>query len=155
MSAQYGAPGLGRAQIATPAYSTARQGSSIPIPTGSRTARVTRRAMAVAAATLCAPVMATAALAGIGAAGGGNHAEMGSLAGTQGLRGATVEASSPAPTVSGPQEQTSRGFGKDAIAPTGRSHPAPPARPHSQGQQTSGQGGHAPVHKAPTHKAPA
>ena len=66
MSAQQGAPVLGRAQVATPTLWNAPQGSSIPA--GSAPARMTRRAIAVAAATLCAPLVAMLGLAAIGAA---------------------------------------------------------------------------------------
>ena len=96
MSAQFGAPALARAQVATPAPWNARQGSSLSRPP--RPARMTRRAMAVAAATLCAPLLAAAALGAVGAATGGNQAEIGTLAGTQGLRGTTVSATNPAPS---------------------------------------------------------
>src|SRR3954451_6227158 len=109
MSAHYGAPVLGRAQRGTPAFWTAPQGSSIPA--GSRPERVTRRAIAVAAATLCAPLVAATALRAIAAATGGNHAEMGKLAGTQGLRGTTIASTSPAPAqVSAPAPETSKGY---------------------------------------------
>jgi hypothetical protein len=79
MSARDGAPALRRAQMT-------------PVST-----RMTRRAMAVTAATLSAPLMALAGLAAVGASVGGDQAEMGALAGAQGLRGTTVAASSPAP----------------------------------------------------------
>src|SRR3954451_15318272 len=110
MSAHYGAPVLGRAQRGTPAFWTAPQGSSIPA--GSRPERVTRRAIAVAAATLCAPLVTATALAAIGAVTGGNQAEMGTLAGAQGLRGTTVAATNPAPAqVSSPAPETSKSYG--------------------------------------------
>jgi hypothetical protein len=98
MSAHYGAPGLRRAQLATPSYTASPQGSSIPARSGGAPV-VRRKALFVAAATLCAPALAAMALAAIGATGGGgNQAAMGSLAGSQGLRGTTTPSvSSPAP----------------------------------------------------------
>jgi uncharacterized membrane protein YgcG len=96
MSAHYGAPVLRRPQFATPAYSPSTQGSSIPARSAPAPA-VRRRAMVVAAATLCAPAFAVLALAAIGATGSGGQAGVGSLAGTQGLRGST-EAATPALT---------------------------------------------------------
>jgi hypothetical protein len=142
MSAQQGAPVLGRAQVATPTFWNAPQGSSIP--SGTRPARMTRRAMAVAAATLCAPLVAMLGLAAIGAAGGGNQAEMGTLAGTQGLRGTTVATTGPSPTqLSGPPVDGSKA---DA---TGEGPANPGSRP------TQGTGSHPRSEPAPTTRAPA
>jgi hypothetical protein len=151
MSAQFGAPGLGRAQLATPAYSTAPQGSSVL--TASHPARVTRRAIAVAAATLGAPLMTAAALGAIGAAAGGNHAELGTLAGTQGLRGTTVSAGTPAPPQnSGPAAEASR-YGKgDSRLSEGE--PGPTVTHPAQGQPQGGSGTRAPAPNAPSHAAP-
>jgi hypothetical protein len=94
MSAHYGAPGFRRPQMATPAYSAVAQGSSIPARSAPRPPAVKRRALLVAAATLCAPALAVVALAAIGATGGGNQAGMGSLPGSEGLRGSTTAAPS-------------------------------------------------------------
>jgi len=106
MSAQYGAPRLGRPQIATPAYSTAPQGSVTF--TGSRSAAGHATGDGGLPPPRSAPpVMAAGALAAIGAAGGGGHPEMGSLPGTQGPPG--NDGSRPptpaAPTASGQGDQ--------------------------------------------------
>jgi hypothetical protein len=109
--------------------------------------------MAVAAATLCAPVVTAGALAAIAAVGGGNHAEMGSLAGTQGLRGTTIGTTSPAPpAVTGPVDEPSKSPAKDDSAGIGES-PAQSGTHHAQQQPTSGQRTSAPTHK-PTQPAP-
>jgi uncharacterized membrane protein YgcG len=150
MSAQYGAPGLGRARLATPSYTPSPQGSFIP-PRSSRPPVVRRKALSVAAATLCAPALCAVALTAIGATGGGDQAAMGSLAGTQGLRGTTTPVvSSSAPSISPDKpdkEGTAfeKGDGSDA-SPTHRAqgtpeptapaeqparHPAPTRPPHS------------------------
>jgi hypothetical protein len=130
MSAQYGAPALRRAP----------------------STQLTRRAMAVAAATLCAPLVAASALAGIGAAGGGNQAEMGTLAGSQGLRGTTVGASTPAPAQAAnptPRVMKNQGAGTaEPVNNTGKSDPAPPTSNSTPRQP-------APSTRAPAHKAPA
>jgi hypothetical protein len=101
MSAHYSAPGLRRAQLATPSYPVIR-----------------RKALFVAAATLCAPAFAALALAAIGAAGGGDQAAMGSLAGTEGLRGSTTPSlSSPPPATQHKQGRVSeKGDGRDSTA---------------------------------------
>jgi hypothetical protein len=152
MSAQYSAPGLGRVQVATPGDWTAPQGSSIS--TGPRPARVTRRAMAVAAATLCAPMVAAAALAAIGAAGGGNHAEMGTLAGTQGLRGTTVAATSPAPPEApAPTAVSSEGKG-DVTLVAGKGRQVRPSTHDAQSSPTPEQGSRPPIRREPTRPAP-
>jgi uncharacterized membrane protein YgcG len=153
MSAQQGAPALGRAQVATPTLWNAPQGSSIP--RGSAPARMTRRAMAVAAATLCAPLVAMLGLAAIGAAGGGNQAEMGTLAGTQGLRGSTVATTSPAPTqVSAPpaDELKARADGTNATAADPKQHPTQSTA--SQPQREPAPDTRAPAHKPPTRTVP-
>src|SRR3954465_15324194 len=83
MSAHYAAPGFRRPQLATPSYAG-------PV--------VRRKALTVAVATLCAPALAAMALAALAATGGGDRAAMGSLAGSEGLRGTTTPAVSPSPT---------------------------------------------------------
>jgi hypothetical protein len=153
MSAQQGAPALGRAQVGTPTLWNAPQGSSIP--RGSRPARMTRRAMAVTAATLCAPMVAAIGLVAIATAGGGNQAEMGTLAGTQGLRGSTVAASGPVPTqVSPPADGwKAKAGGTDegtAAEPKRHSTQETSSQPQREPAPTTG----APEHKAPTHTAP-
>jgi hypothetical protein len=155
MSAQYGAPGLGRAQVGTLAYSTAQQGSSIS--TAGRPARITRRAIAVAVATLCAPVVTAGALAAIAAVGGGNHAEMGSLAGAQGLRGTTIGATSPAPPpATGPADQVSKGGSRQSREDSVSSGKSSAQSGTHQPEQnpTSGQGTRAPTHKPTQQPAP-
>jgi hypothetical protein len=149
MSAQQGAPALGRAQVATPTLWNAPQGSSIPREP--RPARMTRRAMAVTAATLCAPMVAAIGLVAIATAGGGNQAEMGTLAGTQGLRGSTVAASGPAPTqVSGPPAD---GW-KAKAGGTDKGTAAEPKRDSTQETSSQPQREPAPTTRAPEHKAP-
>jgi hypothetical protein len=96
MSAHHGAPGFRRPQLATPAFTTSPQASSMPARSGGRP-RVRRKDLFVAAATLCAPAFAALALAALAATGGGNQAAMGSLAGTQGLRGTTSPSLNAAP----------------------------------------------------------
>jgi hypothetical protein len=153
MSAQQGAPALGRAQVGTPTLWNAPQGSSIPTET--RPARMTRRAMAVTAATLCAPMVAAIGLVAIATAGGGNQAEMGTLAGTQGLRGSTVAEAGPALTQVSPPAD-----GWKAEADGTDEGPAAEPRRHST-QETSSQpqrepapSTRAPAHKPPTRTAP-
>jgi hypothetical protein len=153
MSAQQGAPVLGRAQVATPTLWNAPQGSSIPAE--SAPARMTRRAMAVAAATLCAPLVAMLGLAAIGAAGGGNQAEMGTLAGTQGLRGSTVATTSPAPTqISAPpaDDLKARADGTNATAADPKQHPTQSTA--SEPQREPAPATRAPAHKPPTRTVP-
>jgi hypothetical protein len=105
--------------------------------------------MLVAAATLCAPIVAVAALAAIAATGGGNQSEMGTLAGTQGLRGTTIGAGNPesspvpGPTVEDPQGQA-KAQTDTAIAKT---HPAQTAADPVERRQ-------APDTRAPAHKPP-
>ena len=149
MSAQQGAPALGRAQVATPTLWNAPQGSSIP--RAPRPPRLTQRAMAVAGATLCAPLVAAVGLAAIGAAAGGNQAEMGTLAGTQGLRGSTVAETSPAPTqVSGsPADHV-----KTKADTTGGGTVAEPKRHPTQDTAAPPQREPAPSTRAPSHKQP-
>jgi hypothetical protein len=152
MSAQYAAPGLGRAQTATPAFLTAQQGSSTS--TGVRHTRLTRRALAVTAATLCAPLVAAVGLVGFAAAGGGSQAEMGTMTGAQGLRGTTVAATSAAPKqVSEPAAEATTGFRKDdASAPSSNSQGAPAALDGPQHQPAPPT--REPSGKPPTHAAP-
>src|SRR3954452_7051112 len=118
MSAQHGAPGFRRPQLATPSYSASPQETSISRHPA-RSNRPRRRALFVAAATLCAPAFAALALAAIGATGGGDQAAMGSLAGTQGLRGTTTPVSSSPPPASPvkPKSLVKQGAGNDS-APT-------------------------------------
>ncbi|MDX6605851.1 MAG: hypothetical protein QOD14_391 [Solirubrobacterales bacterium] len=133
MSAHYGAPGLRRPQMATPAFSAVSQGSSIPAPSAGA-AVVKRKAMLVAAATLCAPTFAVLALAAIGATGGGNQAGMGSLAGTEGLRGSTVAATtaaSPAQPLKRDATAAKRNAADPAATHHARQHPAGRAPAHS------------------------
>jgi uncharacterized membrane protein YgcG len=86
MSAHYGAPGFRRPQLATPSFTASPQGTDLPARSGGAPV-LRRKALFVAAATLCAPALAALALAAVAATGGGSQAAMGSLAGTQGLRG--------------------------------------------------------------------
>jgi hypothetical protein len=110
---------------------------------------MTRRAMAVTAATLTAPLVALAGLAAIGVSGGGGQAEMGTLAGAQGLRGTTVAATSPAPqpSASAPPVRAPKGREKDLATTSSGGHhfrsTKPPSEPRS-----------APHTRAPTHKTP-
>jgi hypothetical protein len=153
MSAQQGAPVLGRVQVATPTLWNAPQGSSIPA--GSAPARMTRRAIAVAAATLCAPLVAMLGLAAIGAAGGGNQAEMGTLAGTQGLRGSTVATTSPAPTqisAARSDDLKARAEGTNATAADPKQHPTQSTA--SEPQREPAPATRAPAHKPPNHTVP-
>jgi hypothetical protein len=129
MSAQQGAPALGRAQTGT----------------------MTRRAMAVAGATLCAPLVAAVGLAAIGTAGGGDQAQMGTLAGAQGLRGSTVAATNPAPPpASSPTADAFKAKGdgpREASAAESKRQP-------SQETQSQPRSNPAPSTRAPTHKPP-
>jgi hypothetical protein len=108
--------------------------------------------MIVAAATLCAPAFATVALAAIGATGGGGHPAMGSLAGTQGLRGTTTpEASAPAPATS--SERTAQHGA--TVKPSDASNPPPPV--HAQRNPAPKVPARAPTHHrspAPPHVTP-
>jgi outer membrane biosynthesis protein TonB len=144
MSAHHSAPGMGRAQVGPPAFLTAQQGSSIP--TRVRGTRMTRRAMTVAAATLCAPLVATVGLAAFAAAGGEQPPEMGSLAGAQGLRGSTVEATSPAPApqVLAPTAESPKR--PEVVTPVEKSQ-TDPVTDETQRQEP-------PTTRAPTHKPP-
>src|SRR3954449_5464305 len=94
MSAHYGAPDLRRPQLATPSFTASPQGSSAPMPGGGAPV-VRRKALFVAAATLCAPALVAIALAAIGATGGGGQAGVGALAGAAGPPG------TPTPTGGG------------------------------------------------------
>jgi hypothetical protein len=148
MSAQDGAPALGRAPMAPPAQWNARQGSSIP--TGSRPARLTRRAMAVTAATLCAPLVAVAGLAAVGAAWGGGDPELGTMAGSQGLRGTTVASSIPAtPPVAGSPAPVSKG-GDKRRTPTAAAGGRPPTDTTNAATREPATDLRAPTHKPPT-----
>jgi uncharacterized membrane protein YgcG len=80
MSAHYAAPAIRRTQMATPP--------------------VRRKALFVAAATLCAPAFAALALAAFAASGGSDRPAMGSLTGTEGLRGTTTPSMSASPSPS-------------------------------------------------------
>jgi hypothetical protein len=146
MSAHSSAPGLGRAQAAPAAFLTARQGSSMP--TGARRTRMTGRAVTVALATLCAPLAAAVGLAAIAATGGEQQPEMGSLAGAQGLRGSTVEATPPTPATqaSAPSVETPKRQG-DAVAAVEKSRTEPIVTDAPDRQQS-------PATRAPTHKPP-
>jgi hypothetical protein len=156
MSAHYGAPGFRRPQVATPAYSAEAQGSSIPARSAHQPV-VKRKAMLVAAATLCAPALAVAALGAIGATTSGNQAGMGSLPGTDGLRGSTTAAPTPTPSPANADERdgTEKGSGK-SLADThhARHHPAtqaPAHRPsHPPTPPPSTHIGRTPPHTEPT-----
>jgi hypothetical protein len=155
MSAHYGAPGFRRPQLATPAYSA--EPSSMPTRTSGQPV-VKRRAMLVAAATLCAPALAVVALGAIGATTGGDQAGMGSLAGTTGLRGSTVAA--PSGPTSSPaaadKRDAAKGSTSEPPADThhARQHPATPApapRPsHPRTPPPSNHIGRTPPHTQPT-----
>jgi hypothetical protein len=134
MSAHDRAPGFRRPQLATPAHTATPRGSEMPARSGSRPV-VRRKALFVAAATLCAPALAALALAAIGATGGGGHDAIGSFAGTEGLRGTTTPSvSAPSPD-SGPLDSTKakeKSLSSDSTASHhAQKHPAPqaPARP--------------------------
>src|SRR3954470_11033033 len=118
MSAHYRAPGLRRPQLATPSLTASLEDPSIS-PRSGGSHRPRRRALFVAAATLCAPAFAALALAAIGATGGGDQAAMGSLAGTHGLRGTTtpVEGSPPPASPVKPKSLVKQAAGNDS-APT-------------------------------------
>jgi outer membrane biosynthesis protein TonB len=131
MSAHYSAPGLRRAQLATPSF------------------RVRRRALFVAAATLCAPALAAIALAALAATGGGNQPAMGSLAGTEGLRGTT------SPVVNAPPPATSH---KDNMrTKTSRTSDSPDhqVQRHPAPKVATPAPSHQPVSKPPHQTAPA
>jgi hypothetical protein len=147
MSAHYGAPGFGRPQLATPSHTASSQGSAGSVRSGGAPV-VRRKALFVAAATLCAPALAAVALAAIGATGGGGQAGMGSLAAAAGLRGTTTPAvsSTTAPAKHGPAVQKSDAsespplhHAKQPAAPApspspGPIHrrPAPAPKPHAK-----------------------
>jgi hypothetical protein len=130
MSAHYAAPGLRRPQLATPP--------------------VRRKALFVAAATLCAPALAALALAALAASGGGDRAAMGSLAGTEGLRGTTTPSLSDAQSSQSlrPEARTGKDDWSDTTSsrhlrkdpPLQKSPSEPPARP--------------PAHRAPAPQRP-
>jgi uncharacterized membrane protein YgcG len=152
MSAQDGAPALGRAQIAPTDQWNARQGSSIPM--ASVPARFTRRAMTVAAATLCAPLVAVAGLAAIGVAGGGGDPAVGTMAGSQGLRGTTVETIPPAPAqVAGPTDPVFKREGKGE-APTAAASGRPVKGTTDDAGREPATDLRAPAHKPPIRTQP-
>src|SRR5882757_9240095 len=132
MSAQHGAPGFRRPQLATPSYTASAQGSAVPAHPG-ETPVVRRKAVFVAAATLCAPALAAMALAAIGATGGGGHAAMGSLAGTEGLQGTTTPSVSTSTSPDWGKLETSarKGASSESTASRrgghGEKHPSPQA----------------------------
>jgi hypothetical protein len=132
MSAHYAAPGLRRPQMATPP--------------------VRRKALFVAAATLCAPAFAALALAAFAASGGADPAAMGSLAGTEGLRGTTTPSVSDSPSSEPVKPET--GTGKDDWSDTRSSHhlqkrPSPQAPSSPPAHQTPAT---PPPHVKPTPK---
>ena len=144
MSAHQGAPGLGRAQLATPTHPASTRGPAFGARRAGRP-MFRRKAMFVAAATLCAPAFAALALAALAATGGGSdQAAMGSLAGTQGLRGTASPAQTTIPQAktdraTEPVTTSKRGPGESAATQPARARPAPKANTP------------APVHKpAPT-----
>jgi hypothetical protein len=154
MSAHFSAPGFRRPQAATAAYSATAETFSGPSVSTAHPVR--RRALAVAAAMLCAPVLAAGALAAIGASGGTQQAGMGSLAGTHGLKGSTVPAATPSALSSSvtpdPTKQSSSKAFERGSATTGSR--APSQRPvHSQtpsGSPSRKAGTRAPAHQTPT-----
>jgi hypothetical protein len=143
MSAHDRAPGFRRPQLATPAYTASPRGSEIPARSGRRPV-VRRKALFVAAATLCAPALAALALAAIGATGGGGHDAIGSFAGTEGLRGTTTPSvSAPSPDAGKLDSPKEKSASSDStVSHHVQKHPSPqaPARP--------------PVHQAPATPAP-
>jgi len=152
MSAHIGAPGFRRPQLAVPAYS-----ATPPDVSGASRARhpARRRALAVAAAMLSAPVLAAGALAAIGAAGTGDQAAMGSLPGAHGLRGSTVSTTSFSPQRTSHAE-TSRESGKNFAAHGARAT-APSSSAGGKGSHAPSPGGRAhgvPVPKAPANRPP-
>jgi hypothetical protein len=145
MSAHYGAPGFRRPQLATPSYPASPQGSSTTAHSQG-TPVLRRKALTVAVATLCAPALAALALAALAATGGGDRAAMGSLAGSEGLRGTTTPAvSSPPATRDTEHPWTKKGTDSGGMperhvqrhpssrapsrAPTPVHHPAPTHAP--------------------------
>jgi hypothetical protein len=99
MSAHAGAPGLRRPQIATPMYSPRSPAGGRRPRSRARSGLRRRKAIVVAIVTLGAPALAATALAGIAATGAGDPAGMGTLAGSQGLRGTTTPVTvSPSPS---------------------------------------------------------
>jgi hypothetical protein len=133
MSAQQGAPAFGRAQTGTP-----------------RPRRLTQRAMAVTGATLCAPLVAAVGLAAIGTSGGGDQAQMGTLAGAQGLRGSTVAATNPAPPAPSPPAEAVKDKGQDAS----KAAAVEPRRQPTQGSSPQPRSNPAPSTRVPAHKPP-
>jgi hypothetical protein len=129
MSAHTGAPGLRRPQMATPIAAPALK----------------RRAIAVAAAMLCAPALTGMALAGIGATGGGDQPAVGTLAGSQGLHG---NATPVAPPPAAPADRTDVGT---------KLKPAGPPKAHSAEHRAPAPPAKQPVQPPapPTHRAPA
>lgn len=125
MSAQYGAPALSGAQVPP----------------------MRRRAMAVAAATLCAPMVAAAGLAAIAATGGANQSEMGTLAGTQGLRGTTIASDADPSQASGPTIAVPQGAKDGASTTVPKTHPAQAAAKRVERRPP-------PDTRAPAHKPP-
>jgi hypothetical protein len=123
MSAHYAAPAIRRTQLATPP--------------------VRRKALFFAAAILCAPAFAALALAAFAASGGSDQPAMGSLTGTEGLRGTTTPSVSASPSPSPVKYGTGHGKG-DWSDSTGsrhvQKHPSPQARP--------------PAHRAPATPPP-
>jgi len=141
MSAHYGAPGLRRPQLATPSFTASTQTSAIHAPSGVGP-RMRRKALFVAAATLCAPALAALALAALAATGGGDRAAMGSLTGTHGLRGTTTPSVTESPTAN-----THQGTAPVESLDSSRT----PATRRPQGDPAT-----KPAHRAPAHRpAPA
>jgi hypothetical protein len=124
MSAHFGAPGLRRPQLATPA--SAPVAGATRASQGAHRQRPRRRALLVALGTLCAPALAASALAAIGATSGSGGGGMGTLAGSQGLRGSTAEATTPAPAPVAAKPKV-RPVEKEKRAVVSRRRPAPSA----------------------------
>jgi hypothetical protein len=132
MSAHYAAPAIRRTQLATPP--------------------VRRKALFVAAATLCAPAFAALALAAFAASGGSDQPAMGSLTGTEGLRGITTPSMSASPSPNPVKYGTGekKGDWSDSTgSPRGRKHPSPQAPARSPAHQAPAT---PPTHVKPTPK---
>jgi hypothetical protein len=135
MSAHRGAPGFGHAQMATPSYTASTQGPSTGARRGGRPVR--RKALFVAAATLCAPALAALALAALAATGGGDRAALGSLAGAQGLRGTTTPSVHTTPAAKPGQD----------VQPLKRANADSPASGPAQRHPASNAAPTSPVHR--------
>jgi hypothetical protein len=149
MSAHPGASGLTRPQMAIRADARA----------------IRRRAMAVAAATLCAPALAVTALAAIAAAGGGSDGPgMSTLPGAQGLRGTTepaTVAAAPSASFAEPKERRvsdragKRAGSAGAHRPARAPEPEDPVRtPERPARPAPERNGGTPQTRAPSYPMP-